>query len=76
MPVHASYQKGIPVSSAVVRSLRQKLCLSQAEMADKLGVSAQTVKRFEQGVIVRMVPRTFRALAELAGVSLDELRAA
>jgi putative transcriptional regulator len=40
----------IRIGAAHIRSARQKLRMTQEEFADKLGVSVQSVRSWEQGV--------------------------
>ena len=55
-----------------IKFYRQKLNMSQAKLADILGVSQTAVSKWEKGVIS---PRTniLKKLAELFGCSIDEL---
>ena len=55
-----------------VRKYREKLYLTQAELANKMGVQTQTIGNIENG---RNKPRirTMRKLAEQLGVPVEEL---
>ena len=52
--------------------LRKRQNLSQEELAEKLGVSRQTLSKWEVGESVPDIEKC-RVLAEVFGVSLDEL---
>ena len=39
------------VQEADVRTVRKKLCLSQEKLAEKLGVTRNTVSRWERGAV-------------------------
>lgn len=55
-----------------IRALRYKASMTQEELAEELGVSAQAVSKWENGVTmpdISLLP----ALAEVFGVSIDEL---
>ena len=53
-------------------SLRKMNKLSQEELADKIGVSRQTLSKYETGESLPDIA-TSRELAEVFGVSLDDL---
>lgn len=55
-----------------LRKAREAAGLSQAELADKIGVSRSTVSRVESGGLVR--PIVWNAWAGVTGVPLDWLR--
>lgn len=55
-----------------IYNLRKRRALSQEELAEALGVSRQTVSKWERGAAVPELDK-LRALSELFGVSLDEL---
>lgn len=54
------------------RSIRQKLGLTQAALADKLEITKASVGAYEEG---RAIPnhKVLLALAELAGISIDDI---
>ena len=60
------------ITGAVIKELREKQNLTQAELAEKLNVSDKTVSKWETGAaspdLSMIVP-----LARLLGVSIDEL---
>ena len=53
-------------------SLRKMNSLSQEELAEKIGVSRQTLSKYETGESVPDIEKS-KALADVFGVSLDEL---
>lgn len=55
-----------------IYSLRKQRGLSQEQLAEALGVSRQTVSKWERGAAAPELER-LRAMAEFFGVSLDEL---
>ena len=55
-----------------LRMLRAKARLSQAELAKKIGVDAQSVANWEAGIYMPSL-RTAVSLADVLGVSLDQL---
>ncbi|MGM9662226.1 MAG: helix-turn-helix transcriptional regulator [Oscillospiraceae bacterium] len=57
-----------------IYTLRRKQGLSQEQLAEKLGVSRQTVSKWETGASTPDLPKLL-ALSECFGVSLDELAA-
>ncbi|MEV4510989.1 tetratricopeptide repeat protein [Dactylosporangium sp. NPDC049525] len=65
---------GGPMFSAEVRTRRQRLGMSQEELAARTGVSVRSIRGLEGGRIGRPQPRTVRLLAdafELAGAERD-----
>jgi transcriptional regulator with XRE-family HTH domain len=57
----------------LVRAERERLGLTQAQLADAAGICAQSVSNIECGVVTEPSTRTLRALARVFGRSLDEL---
>ncbi|MGM9618554.1 MAG: helix-turn-helix transcriptional regulator [Oscillospiraceae bacterium] len=57
-----------------IYTLRRKQGLSQEQLAERLGVSRQTVSKWETGASTPDLPKLL-ALSECFGVSLDELAA-
>lgn len=55
-----------------IASERALLGLSQADLADRLGVSRQTVLRWESGAVIPPVPHLL-AMSDLFGCSVDFL---
>ena len=55
-----------------IYNLRKRRGLSQEQLAEALGVSRQTVSKWERGAASPELGK-LRAMAELFGVSLDEL---
>lgn len=53
-------------------SLRKMNSLSQEELAEKIGVSRQTLSKYETGESVPDIEKS-KALADVFGVSLDDL---
>ena len=55
-----------------IRRYRREQDLTQAELADRVGINKQNISRYESG---RVEPRktTLRKLAEVFGISIDEL---
>lgn len=56
-----------------IRKAREAKALGPGEVADKIGVSARTVERWEGGESAPQRPN-LRKLAELFGVEVDDLR--
>lgn len=52
--------------------LRKKANLSQAEFADKIGVSRDTIGKYERGDIVPTIEKA-KKMADVLGVSIDFL---
>ena len=55
-----------------LRAVRERLALTQEELADKAGVSRLTVSRIESGR-VEPYPKTIRRLAEVLDVKPSDL---
>ena len=55
-----------------LKRLRKEHNLSQEDLAEKLGVSRQSVSKWEQGITDPSTANLF-ALAKLFGVSVEEL---
>lgn len=53
-------------------SLRKNLNLSQDELAEKIGVSRQTLSKYETGESLPDIEKC-RLLADVFGVSMDDL---
>ena len=53
-------------------SLRKLNHMSQEELAEKLGISRQTLSKYETGESIPDIERS-KAIADAFGVSLDEL---
>ena len=68
----SQYLLTTPFATALYQ-LRDARGWSQQEVADLLGVSANTVSRWERGEIARPDPVNRRRLAELFGVTVGEL---
>lgn len=56
-----------------VASFRKRLVLTQEEFAREIKVSTANVRRIERANQTTIRPQTFRAMAALGGMSLDEL---
>ena len=54
-------------------SLRKLNHMSQEELAEKLGISRQTLSKYETGESIPDIERVQKAIADAFGVSLDEL---
>ena len=55
-----------------IRQLRFKACLTQEQLAEKLGIGPQSVSKWENAVAMPDIT-TLPLLAEIFGVSIDEL---
>ena len=55
-----------------IRQLRFKASLTQEQLADKLGIGAQSVSKWENGLAMPDIT-ALPLLAEIFGVSIDEL---
>lgn len=56
-----------------IKCARDELKLSQAEMAERFGVSRRTYVRYEQGDCIPRDPKVMERIADLLGVSIDYL---
>ena len=56
-----------------LKELRQKSGWSQQKLAEKAGVSYNTITKIEQGAATQPTIQTMIKLADALGVSLDEL---
>ena len=56
-----------------IKQLRKKLRLSQEQLAQKAGVTYTTLVKIESGANGNPTLETMRKLADVFGVSLDEL---
>ena len=52
-----------------IKSLRERNNLSQTELADKIGVSKQTLYKYENNIITNIPSDKVEAIATLCGVS-------
>lgn len=60
----------MPLPDRILEARKQKLSLTQSELARQLGVEAVTVSRWERGT-VEPRPGVIRELARLAGVPVS-----
>lgn len=58
-----------------LKGLRERACLSQRELAARLGITQSAISRLETGSRQRPHPRTLRRLAEALGTTPAEVRA-
>lgn len=71
----ARRKSSVSVDGAKVRLLRERrLVLTQREFADKLGISEPGVRKIESLPNHTVTPKTFRALAEVFGMTLDDAK--
>jgi len=58
-----------------VRKHRQRLGLSQEALADAAAIAVRSVRNIEAGRVAQPRPTTLRLLADVFGISVDELTA-
>ncbi len=61
---------------AQLRQLREAASLTQEELAERAGLTADGISALERGERRRPYPHTVRALAEVTGVEVEQLCAA
>ena len=59
-------------AGSVLQGARDREELTQAELADKIGVSRQTIISLEQGRFIPSLPTAFK-IAKAFGVSIEEI---
>jgi transcriptional regulator with XRE-family HTH domain len=72
-----SRQEGFSVEEETfaerLRAHRMRRFMSQAELAKRAGLTAQTVMRLERGDVTHPLARTVRQLAEALGIAPTDL---
>lgn len=66
--------RGVPVNGHRFAELRRSLMLTQDELGPKLGMSGGSVARIERTTQTGINLRSFRRMAELAGVTIETLK--
>ena len=56
-----------------IRTIRRRLKMNQTEFGQHLGVNTTTMSGYEKGYVKAMQPEKLRTIAELGGITLDEL---
>jgi transcriptional regulator with XRE-family HTH domain/tetratricopeptide (TPR) repeat protein len=70
----AMSQKSVSLG-ALIRTIRERSCLSQEELAHRCGLSVRTIRNLEGGRVARPQPSSVRALLEALSLSTDEQEA-
>ena len=61
------------MNKQTIRELRTAAGLTQKQLAERVGVTANTVARWERGMVTVGTVATLQALADALGVQLNEI---
>lgn len=67
--------KGIAVRGRVVKALREKMRVTQRTIANKTGLSNETIQRIESRDVISVMPENVAKLAAALGVDPTEIEA-